>query len=91
MNNQLLILIDFSKCHCYQVNFFTVKKGSLCIFWYIMDTLVTKLHFSIFSTEGVNKKTIRYQRGQQKNNTLSKGSTKNQYAIKGVNKKSIRH
>ena len=46
--------------HCYQVEIWTVKKGSLCIFWYIVDTLLTQLHFCISSTEGVNKKPIRY-------------------------------
>ena len=67
-----------------------------------MDTLVTKLHFCIFSTEGVNKKPIRYWRGQQKTNTLLKGSTKNQYVYwrgpqktntctEGVHKKPIRY
>ena len=50
----------FEIYHCYQVKIWTVKKGSLCISWYIVDTLVTKLHFCIFSTEGVNKKPIRY-------------------------------
>ena len=45
---------------CYQVKILTLKKGSLGIFYYIVDTLVTKLHFCIFSTEGVNKKPIHY-------------------------------
>ena len=41
--------------HCYQVKILTLKKGSLGIFYYIVDTLVTKLHFCIFSTEGQDR------------------------------------
>ena len=37
--------------HCYQEKILTLKKGSLGTFYYIVETLVTKLHFCIFSTE----------------------------------------
>ena len=45
--------------HCYQVNFLTVKKGSLRIFQCVVTPLVTKLQQCIFSTKGVKKKPMR--------------------------------
>ena len=69
--------------HCYQVKIWTVKKGSL------RNTLVTKLHFSIFRTEGVNKKPIRVLKVSTKSNTvlfffLDPFSTKMHSSIKKI-------